>query len=106
MLKEKLIFRIRLLLCVIMAGLLISGFSVFILESTFNLLLSLFGIESDTQLAELSDITNWLITVRKAIDETNSQYPFLAYLTDWLGFAHFIIATAFIGALRDPVRNA
>jgi hypothetical protein len=29
----------------------------------------------------------------------------MAYGTDWLAFGHFVIAIAFIGALRDPVRN-
>ena len=32
-------------------------------------------------------------------------YPFLAYGTDWLAFAHIVIAVAFVGPLRDPVRN-
>jgi hypothetical protein len=27
------------------------------------------------------------------------------YGTDWLAFGHFMIAFAFVGALRDPVRN-
>jgi len=30
----------------------------------------------------------------------------MAYGTDWLAFGHFAIAVAFIGALRDPVRNS
>jgi len=29
----------------------------------------------------------------------------MAYGTDWLAFGHLVIATAFIGPLRDPVRN-
>jgi hypothetical protein len=36
---------------------------------------------------------------------TNRIYPFLAYGTDWLAFSHLVIAVAFIGPLRDPVRN-
>ena len=31
---------------------------------------------------------------------------FLAYGTDWLAFAHLVIAVAFVGPLRDPERNA
>jgi hypothetical protein len=27
------------------------------------------------------------------------------YGTDWLAFAHIVIAIAFVGPLRDPVRN-
>ncbi len=29
----------------------------------------------------------------------------MAYGTDWLAFAHLAIAFAFLGPLRDPVRN-
>ena len=29
----------------------------------------------------------------------------MAYGTDWLAFAHLVIAVAFIGPLLDPVRN-
>jgi hypothetical protein len=29
----------------------------------------------------------------------------MAYGTDWLAFGHIAIAIAFIGALRNPVRN-
>ena len=34
-----------------------------------------------------------------------SSTPFIAYGTDWLAFAHLVIALAFWGPLRDPVRN-
>jgi hypothetical protein len=48
----------------------------------------------------------WLIKVRNALNETTVKNPFLYYGTDWLAFGHFVIAMAFIGAMRDPVRNA
>lgn len=47
----------------------------------------------------------WLARVHIALVQTQSQYPFLFYGTDWLAFGHFVIAIAFIGALKDPVRN-
>ena len=40
-----------------------------------------------------------------ALTQTQLQHPLLFYGTDWLAFGHFVIAIAFIGALRDPVRN-
>ncbi|MGN8552205.1 UNVERIFIED_CONTAM: hypothetical protein OHV15_06450 [Microbacterium sp. SLM126] len=43
--------------------------------------------------------------VADALVVTGEQYPFLAYGTDWLAFAHLLIAVAFIGPLRNPVRN-
>ena len=48
---------------------------------------------------------DWLRTCYDAISTTNKNYPMLAYGYDWLAFAHFIIALAFIGPLRHPVRN-
>ena len=47
----------------------------------------------------------WLSTIYNAVKETNSAYPYLSYGTDWLAFAHIVIAIAFIGPLKDAVRN-
>ena len=43
--------------------------------------------------------------VRDGLQESYAQYPWLAYGTDWLAFAHIIIAVFFIGPLLDPIRN-
>jgi len=43
--------------------------------------------------------------VREGLTVTYSNYPFIAYGTDWLAFGHLIIALFFIGPLIDPVRN-
>jgi len=50
-------------------------------------------------------LQRWLNTVQHAVSDTNAKYPYLSYGTDWLAFAHIVIAVAFIGPLRDPVRN-
>ena len=47
----------------------------------------------------------WYFKILQGITDTNSKYPFIAYGTDWLAFAHIVIAVAFIGPLRDPVKN-
>ncbi|WP_051965962.1 hypothetical protein [Kitasatospora mediocidica] len=47
----------------------------------------------------------WIERIRTGVAETDDRYPFLAYGTDWLAFAHLVIAGAFWGPLRDPVRN-
>ena len=52
-----------------------------------------------------SGLAQWLLKVRDALVQTNAKYPFMAYGTDWLAFGHFVIAVAFIGPLRDPVKN-
>ena len=35
----------------------------------------------------------------------DQKYPFMFYGTDWLAFGHIVIAIAFLGALKDPVKN-
>jgi len=47
----------------------------------------------------------WIIKVRDALIETYAKYPFIGYGTDWLAFGHFVIAIAFIGPWREPVKN-
>jgi hypothetical protein len=47
----------------------------------------------------------WIERVRHGLDAADSGYPFLLYGTDWLAFAHLVIAVAFYGPYRDPVRN-
>jgi hypothetical protein len=37
--------------------------------------------------------------------ETYRHYPWLGYGTDWLAFAHLVIAVFYIGPYRDPVHN-
>lgn len=50
-------------------------------------------------------LTEWIAQVRRGLDTADSDYPFLLYGTDWLAFAHLVIAVAFYGPYRDPVRN-
>ena len=50
-------------------------------------------------------LSEWYFKVSQGLNETWDKYPFIAYGTDWLAFAHIVIAVAFIGPFRDPVRN-
>jgi hypothetical protein len=47
----------------------------------------------------------WIATVREGLRETYARYPFVAYGTDWLAFAHLVLAVLFVGPWRDPVKN-
>ncbi|MBZ3904108.1 MULTISPECIES: hypothetical protein [Streptomyces] len=53
----------------------------------------------------LPALMEWIERVRAGLDEADAEYPFLLYGTDWLAFAHLVIAVAFYGPYRDPVRN-
>ena len=50
-------------------------------------------------------LTDWFDKVNQAITETAEKYPLVLYGYDWLGFAHILIAIAFVGPLLDPVKN-
>lgn len=47
----------------------------------------------------------WAQYIAGAISDVGRSYPQLFYGTDWLAFAHVVIAVAFIGPYRGPVRN-
>jgi hypothetical protein len=81
-------------------GLVLSGATAIPLASELNLLAHFFSPASQS-----SGLAHWFLRVRDALAQTQTTYPFLFYGTDWLAFGHFVIAIAFIGALRDPVRN-
>ncbi|OXS32811.1 hypothetical protein [Streptomyces sp. XY006] len=54
---------------------------------------------------QLPGLADWIGRVRAGLDRADAEYPFLLYGTDWLAFAHLVIAVAFYGPYRDPVRN-
>jgi len=78
--------------------LVLSGITAFPLQTELNFLVALLG--EDTGL-----LYQWINEVSVAINYINSNYPFLAYGTDWLAFAHIVISIFFIGVYIDPVRN-
>ncbi len=98
--KEKPLRSIRRLLLLFIAGLLISGISAFPIETLLGAGMSI----AETFFSE-SEISTWIERVYEGVRETNAHYPFIAYGTDWLAFAHIVIAVAFVGPWRDPVRN-
>ncbi|HVG43154.1 MAG TPA: hypothetical protein VM890_00435 [Longimicrobium sp.] len=102
---EQLERRVRRLLLLFIAGLVLSGLTAFPLVTELRLLTSALGAGPETRPQEVAGVLRWLVTVRDALIATNARYPFLAYGTDWLAFAHLVIAVAFVGPWRDPVRN-
>jgi hypothetical protein len=103
--RRRLERRVRGLLIVVIAGLVLSGLTAFPIETELRVATELLGLGRGTDPASLGPVAAWLVRVRDAVEATNAAYPFLAYGTDWLAFAHLVIAVAFLGALRDPVRN-
>lgn len=96
--------RIRLLLVLMMVGLVISGLTAIPLRWGIEVLVGIIGPGTWMQ-SFWPAMAAWLGTVYDAILFADTRYPLLFYGTDWLAFAHVVIAIAFIGPLRDPVRN-
>ena len=94
----KLIFKIRLLLLFFILALLLSGLTAFPVETELKWLLHHPSLIP-------SGMQAWLQHCYDALKITNEEYPMLAYGYDWLAFSHIIIAMAFIGPLKDPVKN-
>lgn len=97
--------RIKLLTWFFIIGLVVSGATAMPLNWEVELLVKWFGLTGQTSATATSELGRWLLTAREALADVSAKHPLLYYGTDWLAFGHFVIAIAFVGALRDPVRN-
>jgi len=97
--------RIRFWLAVFITGLVLSGITAFPLQSELGWLVRLLHAGALRPIAQFTALLPWIERVNEGLCVTNARYPFLAYGTDWLAFAHLAIAVAFVGPCIDPVRN-
>ncbi|MEU7029886.1 hypothetical protein AB6O49_25605 [Streptomyces sp. SBR177] len=97
--------RIRVWLVVFIVCLVLSGATAFPLVTELRLL----DGALDTWAAPLGQafpgLAEWIARVRGGLEGADAEAPYLLYGTDWLAFAHLVIAVAFYGPYRDPVRN-
>ncbi len=96
--------RAKLFLLFFVIGLLLSGLTAFPIKAEVDFLQRVVGEGSATE-SWWPWMARWISFVHQGVTETHQEYPFLFYGTDWLAFAHIVLAIAFIGPLRDPVRN-
>lgn len=97
--------RIRLWLGLFVCGLVVAGLTAFALEPETRLIVDWLRGPGAGFASRLPALAAWLELVHAGLAASYARYPFLAYGTDWLAFAHLTIAVAFAGPLRDPVRN-
>ena len=95
---NRLIKRIKTMVWIIIIGLALSGITAFPLETEIAWLL-----HYSTSYPDI--LRDWLTTIYLAIKTTNANFPYLSYGTDWLAFAHLMLAVLFIGPLKDPLKN-
>jgi hypothetical protein len=91
---------IKRLITLFITGLVLSGLTALPIEWQLQIAHNLI-VQNNIN----NTLTHWIELVYSAAHDTNLKYPFIAYGTDWLAFAHFMIAVAFIGPLRNPVKN-
>ncbi len=103
--RRKLLHRIRLLLTFFMLCLVLSGLTAIPLRQEIDWLSRAMLISPSDTPEQFEGMRHWIAYVRDGIHAAEADYPFLAYGTDWLAFAHVMIAVAFIGPWLDPVRN-
>jgi hypothetical protein len=96
--EQRLRKRIRIWVWIFIIGLVLSGVTAFPIETELAFMVNHSSIFP-------AFMVHWIETIYAAVKDTNMRYPYLAYGTDWLAFGHIVIATAFIGPLRDPVKN-
>lgn len=96
--EKQLKSRITKWLVLFIVFLILSGVTAFPIETELDIFMSNSSVFPEW-------VQYWLITIADAVKSTNAAYPYLAYGTDWLAFAHLVIAVVFIGPLKDPVRN-
>ena len=96
--------RIRFLIIFFIFALSAAGLTAIPLPWELRLLNQWFGMNSF-----LSQIfpamSEWISRVNDSVQNGYGGFPLLAYGTDWLAFAHIVIAVLFIGPLRDPIKN-
>ncbi|WP_344130512.1 hypothetical protein [Luedemannella flava] len=90
--------RVRFWLVVFVVGLVLSGVTAFPLEWESGVLARVLHAVPWSP----EPLVAWIDRVHAGLV---AAPDFLAYGTDWLAFAHLVIAVAFWGPLRDPVRN-
>ena len=96
--------RIRIALILFIIGLVLSGVTAFPLLWELSILGRLLGVDPTEPTAYGDGLRFWIALVWRGLDDTYADYPFIAYGTDWLAFAHLMIALFFVPVYRDPQR--
>jgi len=103
--ERQLLRKVRILVLFFIIALIISGITAFPLVTEMKILSSFLGIDGNSPPIAFSGLRHWIATVNEGLSHNDEYAPFILYGTDWLAFAHLVIAVAFIGLYREPVRN-
>ncbi|MEU7327706.1 hypothetical protein [Streptomyces parvus] len=85
--------------------LVLSGLTAFPLVTELRWAEELLSASASPVPEHFPGLMEWITRVSEGLDTVDREQPFMLYGTDWLAFAHLVIAVAFYGPYRDPVRN-
>ncbi len=94
--------RFRMALSLVILGLIASGVTAFPLLWEIQKIADFVGVGDARSAAGYDGLTGWLLTVRFGLEQMYAEHPWIAYGTDWLAFAHLVVALFFIGPLIEP----
>ncbi len=97
--------RARFWLGLFVAGLVLAGVSAIPLAFETKLVVQWLDGPGSGIARSLPALAAWLRLAHRGLASSYARFPFVAYGTDWLAFGHLMIAVAFIGPIRYPVRN-
>ncbi len=103
--RGAILHKLRAVLGLFILALIVSGITAFPLQRELGVLISVRGLDRASASNASNGFDRWILTVEDGLRDSYARHPWLAYGTDWLAFAHIVIAIFFIGPLVDPVRN-
>jgi hypothetical protein len=96
--------RYRKVLGLFIFGLVVSGLSALPIQTELEAFSRFLGISDPSMFASLHGLRHWIAFVSFGVQQTYALFPFFGYVSDWLGFGHFVIALFFVLPLIDPRR--
>lgn len=103
--QEALLLRYRQVLGLFIVGLVLSGITAFPLLHELRWMASWLGVNDHAAFAQHQGMAFWIGKVWHGLEVAHAEFPFIAYGTDWLAFAHLVIALFFVEPWRHPLGN-
>lgn len=88
--------KIRYWLYFFIAGLFLSGVTAIPLEWQLEKINRYIGLGTEVE-SYFPGLSFWIDRIYTGLSVTYKEYPFIAYGTDWLAFAHIVLAILFVG---------
>ncbi|MFZ9847455.1 MAG: hypothetical protein ACO3EE_04825 [Flavobacteriales bacterium] len=97
---EKMERQIKKYVWIFIVGLVLSGLSAIPLVWGVD-----FAVDILDEIEFHGQVFTFMKQVQNGLTFNEEHFPFMAYGTDWLAFAHFMFALLFVGLLFDAERN-